>query len=263
MRRCAWTVAAGALALVLTACGKPAPPAGGADGGGSGGATATAAPSEPEADSREAGAGAEGADTGESAGSTATSEADATSASAHVTQPGGEPLKGVSDFADIADVKARSVALFEEAGKVLTHPRCLNCHPAGDSPTQGDKMTTHEPPLVRGEDGLGPVGMRCQTCHTAKNVELGDRSVPGDPAWKLAPLAMAWQGKDLRAICEQLKDPARNGGRDLEAIIHHVSEDHLVGWGWAPGTGRTPAPGTQEGFGKLIAAWVETGAACP
>ena len=25
--------------------------------------------------------------------------------------------------------QARSIALFREAGKVLQHPRCLNCHP--------------------------------------------------------------------------------------------------------------------------------------
>jgi len=29
---------------------------------------------------------------------------------------------------------ARSIALFREAGKVLQHPRCRNCHPAGDRP---------------------------------------------------------------------------------------------------------------------------------
>jgi hypothetical protein len=29
------------------------------------------------------------------------------------------------------DQASRSIALFREAGKVLQHPRCLNCHPAG------------------------------------------------------------------------------------------------------------------------------------
>jgi hypothetical protein len=42
-----------------------------------------------------------------------------------------------------------------------------------------------------------------------------------------------------------------------------MAEDSLVGWGWLPGTGRQPAPGTQKEFGELIKAWVETGAACP
>ena len=40
-------------------------------------------------------------------------------------------------FAGIGDTAARSAALFTEAGKVLTSPRCVNCHPAGDRPLQG------------------------------------------------------------------------------------------------------------------------------
>ena len=57
--------------------------------------------------------------------------------------------------------------------------------------------------------------------------------------------------------------PARNGGKDLAAIVHHSAEDHLVGWGWNPGAGRTPAPGTQKEFGALMKAWADTGAHCP
>ena len=41
-------------------------------------------------------------------------------------------LRAPSAFASIANVEARSVAVFVEAGKVLRHPRCLNCHPDGD-----------------------------------------------------------------------------------------------------------------------------------
>jgi hypothetical protein len=44
------------------------------------------------------------------------------------------------------------------------------------------------------------------------------------------------------------------------ALIHHVSEDSLVGWAWSPGAGRTPAPGTQAQFGELMKAWATTGA---
>jgi hypothetical protein len=89
------------------------------------------------------------------------------------------------------------------------------------------------------------------------------KSIPGNPAWHLAPIEMAWVGKSLGEICQQLKDPARNGGRDLSKIVEHMSHDSLVGWGWNPGEGREPAPGTQAEFGELIKAWVDTGAACP
>ena len=50
-----------------------------------------------------------------------------------------------------ADDAARSAALFTEMGKVLQHPRCLNCHPVTGGPTQGDDMQPHNPPIVRGE----------------------------------------------------------------------------------------------------------------
>ena len=48
-------------------------------------------------------------------------------------------------FDTITDQAARSVALFEEAGKVIQHPRCVNCHPAGDRPLQGDDSHPHVP----------------------------------------------------------------------------------------------------------------------
>src|SRR4026207_2223905 len=48
--------------------------------------------------------------------------------------------------------QARSIALFREAGKVLQSPRCLNCHPVGERPTQTDRMTPHMPLVVRGAD---------------------------------------------------------------------------------------------------------------
>jgi hypothetical protein len=177
------------------------------------------------------------------------------------TMPTANGLKPLAEFTAIADEKERSLALFGEIGKVLQHPRCLNCHPAGESPTQGDAMTPHTPHVVRGDGNAGAPGMACNTCHHDANYDVA--GVPGDPAWSLAPIEMAWQGKSLGAICEQLKDPARNGGKDMAAMIHHMAEDHLVGWGWNPGKGRTPAPGTQAEFGELFKAWSEAGAACP
>jgi hypothetical protein len=170
-------------------------------------------------------------------------------------------LRDAAAFARIADRRERSLALFREAGKVILHPRCMNCHPAGDRPTQGERMTPHMPMVARGADGRGAPAMRCTNCHRAAN--FAPSRVPGDPDWHLAPIEMAWQGRSLGAICRQIKDPKRNGGKSLERIIHHMTHDHLVGWGWHPGGGRAPAPGTQARFGALVAAWVESGAVCP
>jgi hypothetical protein len=156
---------------------------------------------------------------------------------------------------------ARSIALFREAGKVLQHPRCLNCHPVGDRPTQTDRMTPHRPMVMRGADGHGAPGLPCNACHHAANYE--ESGVPGNAAWRLAPASMAWAGRSLGEICRQIKDPARNGNLDQAALLKHVSENALVGWAWAPGGKRTPAPGTQAGFGALMRAWFESGAVCP
>jgi hypothetical protein len=177
-------------------------------------------------------------------------------------QLGPDPvLKPASEFAAMADDKQRALALFTEAGKVIQHPRCVNCHPAGDRPMQGEDSRPHQPLVVRGDDGLGAIGMRCTTCHGPANFDSG--RVPGHPTWHIAPIEMAWAGKSLREICEQIKDPKRSGGKSMEQLVEYMAEDTLVGWGWAPGVGREPAPGTQKEFGELIRAWVESGAACP
>jgi hypothetical protein len=83
------------------------------------------------------------------------------------------------------------------------------------------------------------------------------------PEWHLAPRSMAWEGKTLAEICQQIKDPARNGNRKVEELLHHSGDDTLVGWAWAPGYGRQPAPGTQLQAKTLVDAWVKSGAACP
>jgi hypothetical protein len=74
---------------------------------------------------------------------------------------------------------------------------------------------------------------------------------------------MAWEGRTLGQICEQIKDPERNGHRKLGAIVEHMRSDSLVGWAWTPGAGRQPVPGTQARFGALVDAWAKLGAVCP
>lgn len=174
---------------------------------------------------------------------------------------GAADLRSADSFDAIADRAERSRALLVEAGKVLQHPRCLNCHPVGDRPTQGGDMHPHSPLVVRGGDDKGAVAMRCTTCHPAKNFDPA--GVPGHPLWHVAPLSMAWQDKTLGQICAQIKDPAKNGGKTLAQIQEHLAHDSLVGWGWHPGAMREPAPGTQEQLGALAAAWIATGAECP
>ena len=147
-----------------------------------------------------------------------------------VVSPAGGQTKALlapSAFAGIRDPAARSAALFAEAGKVLQHPRCLNCHPAGNHPTQGNGYP-HQPPVQRGDEGFGVPGMRCSTCHPEANFDPA--GVPGNPLWHLAPLSMAWQQRSLAEICAQVKDSVRNGGKTLKQIVEHMANDPLVGW---------------------------------
>jgi hypothetical protein len=81
----------------------------------------------------------------------------------------GNDLRTPSAFSEITDTTARSRALFGEMAKVIMHPRCMNCHPAGDRPTQGNDMHPHMPPVWRAA-GL------CLSCHTQGNYTLHERA---------------------------------------------------------------------------------------
>src|SRR5258706_13938164 len=174
---------------------------------------------------------------------------------------GAADLRAPESFSSITNQSERSRALFVEAGRVLQHPRCLNCHPVGERPTQGNDTHPHSPLVVRGSDDKGAIAMRCATCHQDANYEQS--GVPGHPLWHVAPKSMAWQTKSLGQIFEQIKDPKRNGGKTLAAIQEHMAQDSLVGWGWRPGGNREPAPGTQAQLGALIAAGIDSGPARP
>lgn len=61
----------------------------------------------------------------------------------------------------------------------------------------------------------------------------------------------------------QLNDPKQNGGKTLAQLLHHVSEDKLVLWGWNPGNGRTKPPLTHADFARKFGEWIDKGAAVP
>ena len=103
--------------------------------------------------------------------------------------------------------------------------------------------------------------MRCSTCHQAENNAAS--GAPRKPNWRLAPLSMAWDGLADPALCRALKDPKRNGGRDLNALVEHVSKDPLVSYGWDPGGRRAPIPTAREVIVERMNTWVQSGAACP
>jgi hypothetical protein len=76
-------------------------------------------------------------------------------------------------------------------------------------------------------------------------------------------MPMIWQSLTDRGICEQLKDPARNGHRSVDLIVAHFTTDKLVAWGWNPGPGRAAVPMSREEFAAKVKQWASNGAACP
>jgi mono/diheme cytochrome c family protein len=165
-----------------------------------------------------------------------------------------------------SDARAEeSRAAFLQAYTVLMHPRCMNCHPSGDAPLQGDDSHVHLMNVQRGADGKGVYALKCSNCHQDRNLR-GAHMPPGNPIWHLPPanMRMVFQGKSPAQLAMQLKDPKQNGGKSLQDLIKHVSEDDLViNSGWNPGDGRTLPPLTHEEFAAKFTEWIEKGAAIP
>jgi cytochrome c5 len=180
------------------------------------------------------------------------------------TPRGGAERSRASADAMAARDDAGSVAAFREMLVVIRNPRCMNCHSTGDFPRQGDDGHPHAMNVRRGPDGKGVTAEKCSTCHQDHNLE-GMHLPPGAPNWHLPPrdMPMIWQGLTDRGICEQLKDPARNGHRTMEKIVEHFTTDKLVAWGWNPGPGRAPVPMSKEDFAAKVKEWASKGAACP
>jgi hypothetical protein len=174
--------------------------------------------------------------------------------------------------------------LFLRAYKVLSHPRCSNCHPRDDRPRWGTRV--HGMNVQRGSDqppgdkhkeagGYGRPGMLCSTCHQDKNGR-SPGSPPGARNWRLAPIEMGWIGLTPAELCEQFKrvEP-HDGCQGIEIVTRHIVKpaclkvgepwkiDALVAWAWTPGPGRAPPPGDVDQLVTILTWWKDGGAACP
>ena len=168
-------------------------------------------------------------------------------------------ILSLAAFSRSAAAQTSHSGTFDPIASVVMHPRCMNCHQV-ESPRQTDARILHQPLVVRGSAGLGASTQPCQTCHQATNT--ADGFVPGVATWRLAPLSMKWEGLTKEQICEQMKDPARNGGRSTgEAVIEHMKSDPLILWAWNPGARTTP-PLSHEKFVDALEAWVHAGMPC-
>lgn len=155
---------------------------------------------------------------------------------------------------------------FDIVMKVITHKRCMNCHPSDDRPRQGDESRVHNFNVQRGADGHGMPGLQCSTCHQSENNDYS--GVPGAPHWHLAPKSMGWQGLNRVQIAQAMLDPEKNGGRSVEEIEHHLTHDPLVLWAFEPGLNnegepRSVPPVSKEEFINAVKQWVAEGAVIP
>ncbi|MFL5278833.1 MAG: Isoquinoline 1-oxidoreductase subunit [Myxococcales bacterium] len=163
--------------------------------------------------------------------------------------------------------RADALAAFETVRTVLQSPRCLNCHPAGDQPLQGDDSHVHLQFVQRGPEGRGVAGLGCATCHGKANPpdSYGEHMPPGVATeWRLPPpqQKMVFAGLSSHDLCEQLKDPHRNGAKDPAALFHHMSEDAITLWGWSPGYGRKPVAIPHDDFVRAFKTWQDAGFPC-
>jgi hypothetical protein len=142
-------------------------------------------------------------------------------------------------------------------------PRCMNCHPSGDVPLQGDAGQLHTMAPKRGIDGKGLYAMKCNNCHQHTNTP-GLHTPPGDPNWHLPPadMKMVFQGRTPQQLAKQLIDPNQNGHKNTEQLIAHA-DDGLVLAGWNPGEGRTLPPLSHAEFKKAWITWITKGAYAP
>jgi len=170
---------------------------------------------------------------------------------------------------DSADTGARdaAIAAFATVQKVLQHPRCQNCHIPGDAPLQFDAGIEHAMLVKRGPDGKGAPGLPCGSCHNDENppASFGPHAPPGAPTWFLPPpdQKMVFINVPATELCATVKNPRTNGGKDWDALIHHVAEDELVGWGWHPGGNRAPVPIPRAEFVAAFKTWAAAGGPCP
>ncbi|MGR3313532.1 hypothetical protein [Roseovarius indicus] len=166
--------------------------------------------------------------------------------------------------------REEGLAAWERIYEVASHPRCANCHvgednlPMWSGPSYGETRP-HGMNIDGGESRIGAEYVPCQTCH-AYNKTGGNNGAHEAPqvadSWHLAPVEMQWFGKSSVEICNQLREPERNGGQDHVELAEHLGHGPLVSWGWAPGGGREPAPYSLQAHIDDMLAWGVAGFPC-
>ena len=165
--------------------------------------------------------------------------------------------------------RAQGLEAWARIYEVTSHPRCSNCHvgpdniPMWSGPSYG-RARPHGMRINAGESRIGAEYVLCSTCHAQRD---GLNDVPHAAPqvamnWQLAPVEAEWFGKSSVEICNQLRDPDRNGGRDHLDLASHLDHDLILHWAWSPGGGREPAPYSLQSHVNDVLAWGVAGFPC-
>lgn len=160
----------------------------------------------------------------------------------------------------------KSNEAFDKMMDVLTHQRCMNCHPNDNIPKQGNDSRPHYFGMSRGENDHGFQATKCATCHQSENNAYS--GVPGAPHWGLAPASMGWEGLSRTEIAKRMLNTKTNGGKNHQELVKHMTEDELVLWAWKPGVDangkqREIPPVSEEDFKTAVELWFSNGAVVP
>jgi hypothetical protein len=121
----------------------------------------------------------------------------------------------------------------------------------------------HDMNIHAGASRIGVESIMCSTCHRQSNSEE-DHGAPGaNASWRLAPVEADWFGRSSDDICQQLRDPARNGGRSFAELAAHLNHDEILHWAWAPGGQREAAPYSLQEHVNDLLSWGVAGMPCP
>lgn len=180
----------------------------------------------------------------------------------------------INAFAAGSISREEGLANWAKFYEVASHPRCSNCHvgpdnlPMWSGPSYGETRP-HGMNIDAGDSRIGAEAVACATCHTTlKEARPGANAIPHAAPrvampWALAPVEAEWFGKSSAYICEQLKDPERNGGRTIREVAAHLDHDLILHWAWNPGGTREPAPYSLQESMDFLMKWAAAGTPCP
>lgn len=184
----------------------------------------------------------------------------------------------VNEFADGSVSREEGLANWQTYYEVASHPRCSNCHvgasnqPMWTGPSYGaslGKARPHGMNVNAGESRIGVETLMCSTCHTTLSEPDPDANAAPHAAprvasaWQLAPVEAEWFGKSSSYVCNQLRDPERNGDRSIREVAEHLDHDVILHWAWNPGGGREPAPHSLQMAMDALMKWAAAGTPCP